>query len=95
MGRLNRRYRRTGTLWEERYRACLVDCERHFLSCHRYIELNPVRAGMVRDPGEYAWSSHGHYGLGRPDEVLSTDDVCRGLGSTPDARREAYRALCS
>ena len=54
---INKSYRRTGTLWEGRHKASLIDAERYLLTCYRYIELNPVRAGMVMHPGDYAWSS--------------------------------------
>lgn len=54
----NKLERRTGTLWESRYKSSLVDAEEYLLSCVRYIELNPVRAGMVADPGDYPWSSY-------------------------------------
>ena len=57
----NRRQARTGTLWEGRYRSTLIQAERYLLACMVYIDLNPVRAGMVADPGEYPWSSHAHY----------------------------------
>ena len=54
----NHRHERTGTLWEGRYKSCLVDCGRYLLACDRYIELNPVRAGLAQRPGDYRWSSH-------------------------------------
>ena len=54
---VNRRHGRSGGLWEGRYRAGVVDSERYFLVCQRYIELNPVRAGMVGAPGDFRWSS--------------------------------------
>lgn len=60
----NARYRRTGTLWEGRFKSALVDSDRYALACYRYIELNPVRAGMVGTPGDYPWSSH-HANTGR------------------------------
>lgn len=55
---INDRYRRTDTLWEGRYKACPVENGGHLMRCHRHIELNPLRAAMVVDPGDYAWSSH-------------------------------------
>jgi putative transposase len=61
----NHRYRQSGALWEGCYRSCLVQDERYLLECHRYIELNPVRAGMVDDPAHYRWSSYRDNGLGR------------------------------
>lgn len=54
----NREYRRSGTLWEERFKSSLVQTETYLLLCQRYIELNPVRAAMVSDPAEYTWSSY-------------------------------------
>ena len=59
-----------GTLWEGRYKSCLVGGERYVLACHRYIELNPVRAAMVAHPGEFPWSSHGANAAGKPDPLL-------------------------
>lgn len=84
----NRRYERTGTLWEGRFRSCLVDNERYLLICHRYIEMNPVRAGMVDDPGNYLWSSYRANALGRDDPVVTPHAVYAGLGG-----HDAYRHL--
>ena len=80
---VNFKYRRTGTLWEGRYRATLLDSERYLLSCQRYIELNPVRAGMVKHPGEYPWSSYRCNALGEPDELVSAHELLRRLGENP------------
>jgi putative transposase len=55
---INRTYRRSGTLWEGRYKSCLVQDETYVLACYRYIELNPLRAGMVKHVGDYRWSSY-------------------------------------
>jgi putative transposase len=63
VGRFNARYRRTGTLWEGRYKAALVGSTRYALACYRYIELNPLRASMVAHPREYRWSSYRHNAL--------------------------------
>ena len=63
----NARYRRTGTLWEGRFEAALVDSERYVLACYRYIELNPLRAGMVTSPGDYPWSSFHANALGQTE----------------------------
>lgn len=84
---------RTGTLWEGRYRATLIDTERYLLSCYRYIELNPVRAGLVDAPGEYPWSSYGANALGRVDSLVTMHGLYLGLGTDPDTRRSTYRAL--
>lgn len=76
----NYRYRRTGTLWEGRYRATLIDAESYLLTCYRYIELNPVRAGMVSHPGDYPWSSYRSNALGQrfflPDIGRITSHAC-------------------
>jgi len=86
-------YRRTGTLWEGRYRATLIDTERYLLLCMRYIELNPVRAGRVAHPSEYPWSSHRHNALGEPDGLLTAQREYRRLGRNTDERQAAYRQL--
>ncbi|HHH38924.1 MAG TPA: transposase [Sedimenticola sp.] len=89
----NYRYRRTGTLWEGRYRATVIDAEPYLLICHRYIELNPVRAGIVAHPAEYPWSSYGHNGRGQPDALLTEHPLYRSLARDRHARQAAYRAL--
>ena len=86
-------YGRTGTLWEGRYRATVVDAERYFLTCSRYIELNPVRAAMVGSPAGYRWSSYRHNALGQPDELLVEHELYLRLAKDEAARCEAYRAL--
>jgi len=90
---VNAAYQRTGTLWEGRYRAAPIDSESYFLSCCRYIELNPVRAAMVRHPRGYAWSSYRAHALGRPDELVSDHPLYRALGRSSPQRQEAYRDL--
>ena len=90
---LNGRFRRSGTLWEGRHKSSLVCTESYLLTCMRYIELNPVRAGMVYHTAEYAWSSFGYNALGKPDPLLSPHSVYVGLGPNDDARRHAYRLL--
>jgi putative transposase len=92
-GLFNGRHGRTGTLWEGRYKACLVDSDDYVLACHRYIELNPVRARMVADPCEHPWSSHGSNAFGRHDPLLTRHAVFESLGKTPAERSTAYRAL--
>ncbi|MCA0899160.1 transposase [Microbulbifer agarilyticus] len=89
----NREYRRSGTLWEGRYKSCLVESEEYLLQCYRYIELNPVRAGMVVDPGEYYWSSYRCNGLGKASALLTPHPQYMALGRCPKERRESYRAL--
>lgn len=87
---VNRTHGRTGTLWEGRYKATVVAGEGYVMACYRYIEANPVRAGMVRDAAEYPWSSHGRNALGRPGGLVTDHEIYRALGSTDETRREAY-----
>lgn len=84
---------RTGTLWEGRYKSTLIQSERYLLVCMAYIDLNPVRAGLVGDPAEYPWSSHRHYAGTRTDKLISPHPLFWELGNTPFAREEAYAAL--
>ena len=93
VGYFNATYRRSGTLWEGRYKSCLVDSERYLLTCYRYIELNPVRAAMVETPGDYAWSSYRANAQGRADRLVHPHDEYAQLGTTVDKRCAAYRAL--
>ena len=86
-------YGRSGTAWEGRYRATLVDTEAYLLTCMRYIELNPVRAGMVDVPGAYPWSSYAANAAGRPDELITPHALYSDLGSTCARRQAAYRVL--
>ncbi|WP_295798632.1 transposase [uncultured Microbulbifer sp.] len=89
----NRTYRRTGTLWEGRYRSCLVQSETYLLECYRYIELNPVRAGMVHHPSDYFWSSYSANALGKSSSILTAHPEYLKLGRYPKQRRARYRAL--
>ena len=101
MQALGRRYvrhvnaasRRTGTLWEGRYRAAPIDSEAYFLACCRYIELNPARAGIVAHPDDYRWSSYRAHALGTADYLVRDHALYRGLGRSAADRRGAYRAL--
>lgn len=90
---INQAYQRTGTLWEGRYKASLVDSEAYLLTCMRYIEMNPVRASMVNHPAEYRWSSYGCNAQGRFDEVVKSHSLYAGLGPDPVQRQQAYREL--
>jgi len=90
---VNHVYRRSGTLWEGRFKASLVDAETYFLRCCRYIECNPVRARMVVHPGNYRWSSYRSHADGVPDRLLSSHDQFDRLGLTPETRQQAYREL--
>ena len=89
----NYTYGRTGTLWEGRYKATLIDSDRYLLTCMRYIELNPVRAGMVRHPGDYKWSSYAANARGANNALISPHPVYRQLGHSPVARQGAYQQL--
>jgi len=90
---INATYRRTGTLWEGRYRAAPIDEDACFLACCRYIELNPVRARMVRHPRDHRWSSYRAHAQGADDRLLAGHDLFDRLGRSAVARQEAYRAL--
>jgi putative transposase len=90
---VNKRYRRSGTLWEGRYRAAPIDSDAYFLTCSRYIELNPVRAGMVSDPADYPWSSHRALAGGAHDPLVAPHPLYVALGGDAAERRSAYLAL--
>ncbi len=92
---VNSTYERTGTLWEGRFRASLVESDRYLLAVSRYIELNPVRAGMVDHPAEYPWSSYRYNGVGKPVKLLTPHPIYRSLGQSDHERQSAYRALFS
>ena len=89
----NARYRRTGTLWEGRFKSALVDSERYLLTCYRYIELNPVRAAMVAAPAEYRWSSHARNAEGAHDPRVTPHAMYLRLGTDQAERHEAYRRV--
>lgn len=90
---VNDRYHRTGTLWEGRFKACLVDGGDHLLRCYRYIELNPVRAAMVAQARDYPWSSHHANAFGDHDGLVSPHPTYLALSSDPQQRQQAYRDL--
>jgi putative transposase len=85
--------RRTGTLWEGRYKSTLIQSERHLLTCMAYIDLNPVRAGLVQSARDYMWSSHAHYIGQRQDRLITPHPLYWELGNTPFAREAAYAEL--
>lgn len=89
----NKRHGRTGTLWEGRYRSTLIESERYLLACMVYIDLNPVRAGMVADAADHPWSSHAHYLGRRIDRLVTPHPLYWELGNTPFAREAAYAEL--
>jgi len=89
----NDRHGRSGTLWEGRYRSTLIQTDRYLLTCMAYIDLNPVRAGMVPDARDFPWSSHAHYAGLRHDKLLTPHPLYWELGNTPFAREAAYVEL--
>jgi putative transposase len=93
VGAFNARYRRTGTLWEGRFKSALVDNTDHLLTCYRYIELNPVRAGMVAAPGDYRWSSHHRNAHGAHELRITPHPAYLSLGADDSERQQAYRTL--
>ena len=90
---INRTYRRSGTLWEGRFRSCLAQSEDYVLACYRYIELNPVRADMVNHPREYPWSSYRFNGEGKKSDLLTPHEEYLRLDRQELNRRKAYRDL--
>jgi putative transposase len=90
---INRTYGRSGTLWEGRFRSCLVQTEEYVLACYRYIEANPVRAGLCHHPGDYPWSSYGHNADGANDPLVTPHDEYMRLACDADSRRSNYREL--
>ena len=89
----NRRYHRSGTLWEGRYRATVVDEEKYLLACYRYIELNPVRAEMVALADDFSWSSFRRNATDAADELVTSHPIYEALGQSATQRTRAYRAL--
>lgn len=89
----NHKYRRTGTLFEGRFKSCIVEEITYFLTCLRYIELNPVRAEMVGDPSEYAWSSYRANAFGIRGRLWQPHAQYLALGETEKERQSRYRAL--
>ncbi len=82
---------RTGTLWEGRFKSSLIETRRYCLACHRYIELNPVRAGLVREPGQYRWSSFRTNAFGLKNSLLTPHSEWLALGVNDELRQAAYR----
>lgn len=89
----NDKYGRTGTLWEGRFRSTVIDADRYLLACSRYIELNPVRAGIVNAPELYRWSSYAHHAGVLVDPLVTDHPLVWALGNTPFERQLAYRRL--
>jgi putative transposase len=89
----NQKYERGGTLWQGRYRATVLDAERYLLLCSRYIELNPVRNGLVVGPADYLWSSYMHHIGAKSDPLITDHRLYWALGNTPFDREIAYKLL--
>jgi len=90
---INHRHKRTGTLWEGRYKSTVVDSDAYLLACYRYIELNPVRAGIVGSPSEYRWSSHLRNAHGKGASFIEEHPTYLALGINDTTRQAAYRRL--
>ncbi|MCK5524510.1 MAG: transposase [Thiomargarita sp.] len=98
MGRMyvryfNNTYQRSGTLWEGRYKSCLIESKAYLLELYRYIELNPVRAGMVNEPSEYFWSSYQCNGFGKKSQLQTPHELYKALGRSKKKRLENYQLL--
>jgi len=89
----NFKYARTGPLYDGRFRSSLVQDTAHLLHCIRYIELNPVRAGMTVDPGDYRWSSYRCHAFGKPARLWRPHAEYLALGATPTERAKCYRTI--
>jgi putative transposase len=89
----NHKYERSGGLFQGRFKTSLIDSERYFLMCSRYVELNPVRAQVVSDPLDYPWSSYAHHAGARPDSLITDHALYWALGNTPFQREAAYKEL--
>lgn len=92
---INDRYKRTGTAFEGRYRCTAIDSESYWYRCMRYVELNPVRAGIVADPAAYTWSSYHRHALGTPDPLVTVHPLYTALATSPKEREAAWRRYCA
>jgi len=90
---INTTYRRSGTLWEDRHKSSLIQAEDYLLICYRYIEMNPVRAGMVMHPGDYPWSSYRYHAYGEANKLITPHTLYEQLNKHEAVRRENYRAM--
>lgn len=89
----NKTYKRSGYLWEGRFKSCLVESQDYVLACYRYIELNPVRAGLAARPDQHPWSSYRSNAMGEASQLLTPHDEYHRLGRTPAERQAVYRDL--
>ena len=89
----NAKHQRTGTIWEGRFKSCLVDSDYYLFTLHKYIEMNPVKAGMVKDIADYQWSSYRHNALGQADSLITEHKLYKDLGANAEQRCESYREM--
>lgn len=89
----NAKYHRTGTIWEGRFKSCLVDSDRYLFALYRYIEMNPIRAGIVQSTTDYPWSSYHYHALGKPDKLVTEHILYKGLGGDTAQRCSRYRQI--
>ena len=89
----NQAHKRTGTLWEGRYKSSLISKDNYLFVCNQYIELNPIRAKMVKNPKEYPWSSYKYKAEGTPNKLIDEDFIYSGLGETNKERQLKYKRL--
>jgi putative transposase len=89
----NKEHGRTGTLWEGRFRSSVIRTDRYLLACYRYIELNPVRAGLVQSVCEYKWSSYRANAMSQPDGLVRPSDLWLALGKTTEERSRRYQHI--
>ncbi len=89
----NSKNKRTGTIWEGRYKSCLIDSDNYLLVLYKYIELNPVKAGMIKNIANYKWSSYQHNALGKPDKLITEYQIYKDLGINMQQRHTQYQRL--
>jgi putative transposase len=94
VGYFNRRYARTGRLFEGRFKSSVIDTETYWFTCMRYVELNPVRAKLVSDPSDYRWSSYRSNGFGVHDRLIVPHSSYLSLGESSICRQQTWRELC-
>lgn len=86
-----RRYNHIGHFWQDRFKSIVISKDRYLLACGSYVELNPVRAGLVKDPRDYRWSSYNSYAYGKEDSVVDEHPIYQGLSGNEAGRRKKYR----
>jgi putative transposase len=93
-GYFNRRYQRTGGLYNDRFSSFPIDTERYWFTCMRYVELNPPRAGMVTRPEDYRWSSYRYHAFGEPNGLIVPHPLYLALGTSAAVRQQCWMAIC-